>query len=187
MSQLFRLAGKHTAQRAHRALLALFTLLTVGKTNPNWLLAIGMRLPSSILHYCTTLMKRRALLGSLIVKARFYWRGRGTMIIALSVNRPRGRCGVGSKLINKAIRHKLRQRRAKNWRKLQLQQGAILVLYRAIVVIIIWESYIRRWPGAGYERKAIGQLALPPPSSPLGLSWPAQCSVLSAQRSVLSP
>ena len=37
---------------------------------------------------------------------------------------------------------------------------------------------------AGYERKAIGQLALSPPSSP---TWPLlACSVLSAQCSALS-
>ena len=40
--------GSTALYTAYTALLTLFTLLTVGKTNPNWLLAIGMRLPSSI-------------------------------------------------------------------------------------------------------------------------------------------
>ena len=119
--------GSTALYTAYTALLTLFTLLSwqLAKQiqTDSWLLVCDCH--PQYLHYSPTLMKRRALLGSLIVKARFYWRGRGTMIIALSVNRPRGCCGVGSKLINKAIRHKLRQRRAKNWRKLQLQQGAI--------------------------------------------------------------
>ena len=95
------------------------------------------------------------------------------MIIALSVNRPRGRCGVGSKLINKAIRHKLRQRRAKNWRKLQLQQGSddnCLPL----------ENHILR---GDQEQGMRGRQSVN--SSP---TWPLlACSVLSAQCTVLSP
>ena len=68
--------GSTALYTAYIALLTLFTLLTVGKTNPNLLLAIGMRLPSSIPALLHQVDEKQSVAGQFDCKSSFLLTGK---------------------------------------------------------------------------------------------------------------